>query len=115
MNARIIFIAAIVFIGAIISADAVGENFIIIVQEIPQDGVEEGFVVQAQCWNHGDGSFHIIIDPDSIDNPQINRIVAHEIGHVVNWDGDEAYADNFANSVVNDGSEPIVDVFNGIH
>lgn len=116
MNQKIIIpIIAIVFIGAIIGAQPVGINFIIDIQPIPQDGVEEGSFVQAQAWNFGNGQFKIIIDPSVVDSPQINRIVAHEIGHVVDWEGDEEYADNFANRIVNDGSEPIVDKYHGIH
>jgi uncharacterized protein YjaZ len=112
MNARIIF-AAIIFICAVAWAQPIGENFSIEVANIPDD--DQGFDVRAQCWNDGDGSFRIYIDQDSIDDPQINRIVAHEIGHVVNWEGDEEDADNFANSVVDDGSEPIVDAYHGEH
>jgi hypothetical protein len=112
MNARIIFVAAIVFIGAIISAEAVGENFSISIASIPDDG---NFDVRAQVFKDSNGQFRIFIDEDSVNDPQINRIVAHEIGHVNNWEGDEAFADDFANRVVNDGSEPIVDAFNGIH
>lgn len=115
MNQNQIFVAFCVFFIAVFCAQPIGENFIIDIQEIPQDGVEPGFVVQAQCWNEGNGQFRIVIDPDEIEDPQINRIVAHEIGHAVNWDGDEAYADDFANRIVDDGSEPIRDAYSGIH
>lgn len=112
MNWKIIF-AIVVFVGAIISVQPIGENFSIQIANIPDDG--SGYNVQAQVWKNVDGSFSIFIDEGSVDSPQINRIVAHEIGHVNNWDGDEAYADDFANRIVNDGSEPIVDAYHGIH
>ena len=114
MIKKVVF-AIFVFFVAVVFVQPVGINFIIVVEEIPQDQEAEGFIVQAQAWNFGNGQFKIIIDPDEVNDPQINRIVAHEIGHVVNWEGDEAFADDFANQVVNDGSEPIVDAFHGVH
>lgn len=112
MNVKAIF-AVIIFIFAIIASQPVGINFIIVVEEIPDS--DNGDVINAQCWNFGNGQFKIIVSPDAANSSQINRIVAHEIGHVVNWEGDEAYADDFANRIVDDGSEPIVDKYHGVH
>jgi hypothetical protein len=102
------FFAIWIFVAAIIAAQPVGINFTIDVAEIP-DSENPDWFIRAQCWNNGDGTFKIIIAPESINDPQINRIVAHEIGHVNNWDATEEEVDNFANKVVNDGSEPIHD------
>lgn len=111
MNHKAIF-AIIVFIGAIIAAQPVGINFIIVIEDIP-DG-DNGDIINAQCWNFGNGQFKIIVAPHIVGSEYQNVIVAHEIGHVNNWDGDEAYADDFANRVVVDGPR-VVDKYHGVH
>lgn len=108
-----VFVAIWVFVIAVVCAQPVGVNFIIDVADIPNG--DNGDIINAQCWNNGDGTFKIIVAPASVSDPQVNRIVAHEIGHVVNWDADEAFADDFANKVVVDGSQPIVDKYHGVH
>ena len=102
--------AIFVFIGAIIIAQPIGIPFIIVVENIPNG--DNGDIINAQCWNFGNGNFKIIVSPEvhAIGGVYEAKVVSHEIGHCVNWDGDEAYADDFANSIVPEG-EPIVDKY----
>ena len=96
MNNKIIF-AIIVFFAAVIAAPCVGINFSISVEDIP-DG-ENGFWIRANCHNNGDGTFHICMDEAAMNSPDWHVIMCHEIGHVVNWEGREEDADNYANAV----------------
>lgn len=113
MNVKAI-VAVIVFVAAIIAAQPVGINFIIVVEDIPNS--DNGDIINAQCWNFGNGQFKIIVSPEvhAIGGIYEAKVVAHEIGHVVDWEGDEAYADDFANRIVPEG-DPIVDKYHGIH
>jgi hypothetical protein len=107
MNAKVYFVIW-VFVAAIIAAQPVGVNYTIKVEKIAASENPD-WIVRANCQDNGDGTFTITIDPSTINDPQINRIVAHEIAHTIDWDWTEEQCDNFANKVVNDGSEPIHD------
>lgn len=96
MNFKPIFVA-IVFIMAISMAQPVGVNFSMSVIDIP-DG-DNGYFIRANCQNNGDGTFHINMDSATMQSPDWQVVMCHEIGHVVNWEGSEEDADNFANAV----------------
>lgn len=113
MNYKAIF-AIIIFIGAIIASSPVGENFSIVVYDLGVDS--NGYQVNGQCQNNGDGTFTIVIDDSQINNPNLPRILLHELGHVQHWDDwEEADCDNYANSFNLPGVDFIQDAYNGIH
>jgi hypothetical protein len=95
MIAKIIF-AIILFVAAVIAAPVVGENFSIVVADIPDNDIG---TVRANCHNNGDGTFVITIDEAFVNSPDYNVIIFHEMGHVYHWeDWSEEDCDNFANA-----------------
>ena len=102
MNSRIICVAAIVFVCAIISAQAVGCNVPIIVKDLGQDG--NGNEVRGQtCWyvdaqGNPVSVAYVAIDVDWVNSEDCNVIIAHEFGHVNHPDWSEAQCDDFANA-----------------
>lgn len=115
MNSRIICVAAIVFVCAIISAQVVGCNVPIIVKDLGQDG--NGYEVRGQtCWNvdvagNPVSVAYVAIDVDWVNSSDANVIIAHEFGHVNHPEWSEADCDAFANS---QGVGHIEDAYSGI-
>ena len=93
MQWKIIF-ATIIFIAAIIAAPVVGTNFTVKVTDIS----DNEYTVRASCHNNGDGTFGITMDTSTMNSPNWEVVMMHEIGHVNNWEGSEEDADNFANA-----------------
>ena len=96
MNFKIIF-AIIVFVVAVIAAPVVGTNFTVSVSNIPESA-DGQYIINANCMNNGDGTFHITMNTATMNSPDWEVVMMHEIGHVNNWNGNEEDADNFANS-----------------
>jgi hypothetical protein len=89
--------AIIVFIVAVMAAQPINDfNFIVQVADIP-DG-DNGFHIRANCHNNGDGTFVITMDNETMKSSEWQVVMMHEIGHVINWEGSEEDADNFANA-----------------
>lgn len=101
MNWKIIF-AIVVFVGAILSAQVLGNEPAIIVKDLGQDS--NGNYVRGQtCWyvdSQGNPTSvaYVAIDDDYANSSDANVILLHEFGHVSHPDWSEAQCDDFANS-----------------
>ena len=95
MNFKVPFIIIFIIVN-IIFLPCVGENFIIVVKDIPDNS---GYFVRGLCHNNDDGTFIVYIDENVVNSPDYQVVLLHEIGHVGHWDEwSEEDCDNFANS-----------------
>lgn len=102
MNWKIIF-AIVVFVGAILSAQVVGNHEISVqIKDLGSDS--NGNEVRGQtCWyvdaqGNPIGVAYVAIDDSWANSNDCNVILLHEFGHVNHPDWSEAQCDDFANS-----------------